>query len=93
MPIPNLRHEIDSATQEVLETIQRALADSGGAATSFAFPGLPPLACRKVLSLQVLRRQKRNFMKLATNSLARTRTNRDAIKRLFVEYLQQHGDE
>ena len=77
----------------------RAAADGGGVVGGggggvYSFgEGLPQLRCRRPLSLQVLRRLKRTFLKLIANSLARTHTTRDQIKKLFIEYVQQNAEQ
>ena len=58
--------------------------------------GCPDLRLRGcVLNLQTLRRLKRTFLKLAANGMARTSAGGDVrtnVKRMFVEYVQQHCD-
>jgi hypothetical protein len=45
------------------------------------------------LRTATLRRLKRTFLKLVANSLARTHTTRDQIKKLFIEYVQQNAEQ
>lgn len=81
---------MDAGAQDVIDAVLRAAADGG--AVTFG-EGLPSLRCRRPLSLQVLRRLKRTFLKLVASSLARTHTTREQIKRLFIEYVQQNAEQ
>lgn len=102
-----LRAEIDAGAQDVVDALVNAGggATSGGgdgtaggtAGETRSFgDGCPDLRLRGcVLNLQTLRRLKRTFLKLAANGMARTSAGGDVrtnVKRMFVEYVQQHCD-
>ena len=89
----NLRVDIDAGAQEVIDAVIRATSDGGGGGGAISFGDeLPQLRCRQPLSLQVLRRLKRTFLKAVAGSLARTQTTRVQIKRLFIEYVQRNAE-
>ena len=71
-------------------------ADTAVGETRSFGDGCPDLRLRGcVLNLQTLRRLKRTFLKLAANGMARTSAGGDVrtnVKRMFVEYVQQHCD-
>ena len=85
----NLRHEMDRATQEIVDGISAAVSANGGnPCSSYTFgAGMPALRCSRVLTLAELRRRKRDFLQLASKSLAKP--TRDDVKKLFIECLQQ----
>ena len=93
-----LRAEIDAGAQDVVEVLTAVGGgggDGGNGVCSFG-EGCPELRLKGVaLNLQTLRRLKRTFLKLAANGMARTSAAGDVrgnIKRMFVEYIQQHVD-
>ena len=101
-----LRAEIDAGAQDVVDalvsdagggsTASVVGADTAVGETRSFGDGCPDLRLRGcVLNLQTLRRLKRTFLKLAANGMARTSAGGDVrtnVKRMFVEYVQQHCD-
>ncbi len=102
-----LRAEIDAGAQDVVDALVNAgggsTASVGAAVGDVAVGetrsfggGCPDLRLRGcVLNPQTLRRLKRTFLKLAANGMARTSAGGDVrtnVKRMFVEYVQQHCD-
>ena len=91
-----LRAEIDAGAQDVVDALVNACGEAQGGETRRFGDGCPDLRLRGcVLNLQTLRRLKRTFLKLAANGMARTSAGGDVrtnVKRMFIEYVQQHVD-
>jgi protein KTI12 len=91
----SLRHDVDSGAQDIIDAIVRFDADSGGLSISgqrvYEFgKGAGTLRCPKAPSLQVLRRLKRAFIKIACSAVAGNPAGaRVAARRLFVEHVQR----
>ncbi|GAX74904.1 hypothetical protein CEUSTIGMA_g2350.t1 [Chlamydomonas eustigma] len=88
----NTLHEIDKATQEVVNTIneaQMAAAGSGPGIVRFT-SGLQPLRLDQTVTLAELRRHKRAFLKLATKILFARLQDKDTAARMFIDYLKDN---
>ncbi|CAG9467432.1 unnamed protein product [Pedinophyceae sp. YPF-701] len=88
----NLLHELDRASQEVVERVAScqggaAAAGVGGVVVSFG-EGLPDLALPRTVTMAELRRHKRFFLKAATqNTFSRLKEGGNSAKRVFLDYL------
>lgn len=88
----NWRHEMDRATQDVIDAILSAQEMNGGCfcSTHTFGEGLPTLRCSRLLTVAELRRRKRDFLQLASKSL---KTTRESVQRLFISELQRRVDD
>lgn len=88
----NWRHEMDRATQDIVDAILSAQQMNGGCfcSTHNFGEGLPTLRCCRLLTIAELRRRKRDFLQLASKSL---KTTRESVQRLFITELQRRADD
>lgn len=80
----NLLHDIDRATQEVVDAISEAQS-SGNVLVQV--PGCGPLRLVRVVSMAELRRHKRTFLKAATQSFLSKMSSAEQAKRSFADFL------
>lgn len=81
----NQLYEIDKALQDVIE--KTACAGNDVVSTVQFEPGFPTLTLHRTMSMAELRRHKRSFLKLATQSIVSKAPDPSLAKRMFIEYL------
>lgn len=88
----NTLHDIDQATQDVIDAVMEAQAAAGGAAAGVvAFgAGIAPLQLRQPVTLAELRRHKRSFLKLATKITFARLSDAESARRMFVDFLRDN---
>ena len=86
----NLLHEVDQATQDILNRVSEAQATAGSGAAGRVDCGEGGLALdlQRAVTLPELRRHKRAFLKLLTNQTFGRCPDACAVRRLFVDYLR-----
>ncbi|EIE18514.1 chromatin associated protein KTI12 [Coccomyxa subellipsoidea C-169] len=90
----NLLHEIDGGAQDVIGRICAAQELAGSSAAGRVQMGeeVDALQLNRPVTLAELRRHKRVFLKMSTQSLASRLPDRQSARRMFVNYLREHLD-
>eukprot|EP00898_Chlorokybus_atmophyticus_P006898 jgi/Chlat1/7209/Chrsp57S06758 len=89
----NLLYQLDKATQEVITTLIDAQSAAGGQpAGSVRINPHAVVTLHRTVSLPELRRLKRTFVKMATQTTAAVTKDAESVKRMFVEYVQRELD-
>ncbi|KAK2077427.1 hypothetical protein QBZ16_004272 [Prototheca wickerhamii] len=85
----NLLHEIDQATQTVMEAVAKAqeLRPGSSAGVVEFGPGVPALRLDRAVPIVELRRHRRAFLRLVTNLSMTRAPDAATARRMFVDFL------